>query len=264
MRQAQSRRKAIDRDSYEPAYAQLVNILRRQIAAGEFLPGSRLPSEAQLCKEYEVSPMTVRRAINVLLDQRVVVTSQGKGTFVRPLGLGTGTFGLEELTALLEEQGETNVRLLEASILEADERTARKLAVAERTRTIYLRRLLLKDQKPVLYHQEYLVYDPTRPIVEAEMEVTSLRGLFAGTGESAFKGGALTIEATTLTAEEAKLLAGSSGQPAFRIAHRFYDFNDRPGSWGWFICRGDRIRFKATVGMWSELEAELKTASIGP
>ncbi|MBI5440531.1 MAG: GntR family transcriptional regulator [Deltaproteobacteria bacterium] len=263
MRQSQRGRIAIDRESYEPAYAQLVNILRRQIAAGEYRPGSRLPSEAQLCREYEVSPMTVRRAINVLLDQQIVVTSQGKGTFVKPLGLGTGIFGLQELTALLEEQGRTSVRLLQASVLPADERTARKLSVPEGTRTIYLRRLLLKDQDPVLYHQEYLVYDPTRPTVEAEMEVTSLRGLFAGTGESDFKGGVLTIEATTLTAEEAKLLAGTAGQAAFRVAHKFYDFNDRPGSWGWFICRGDRIKFRATVGMWSELEADLKNGSGG-
>jgi GntR family transcriptional regulator len=263
MRHAQVRTRGIDRDSYEPAYAQLVNILRGQIASGEYRPGSRLPSEAQLCREYEVSPMTVRRAINVLLEQRVVVTTQGKGTFVKPLGLGTGTFGLEELTGLLEGEGTTVVRLLQASILPADERIARKLSVAVGAQTIYLRRLLLKEQDPILYHQEYLVYDPKRPIVEAEMEVTSLRGLFAGTGESDFKGGVLTIEATTLTAEEAKLLAGKPGQPAFRVAHRFYDFSDRPGSWGWFICRGDRIRFQATVGMWSGGEPEWKNASVG-
>ncbi|MBU2468440.1 MAG: GntR family transcriptional regulator, partial [Proteobacteria bacterium] len=54
----------IDSESYEPAYSQLVNILRRQIAAGLFRPANVLPSEAELCRRYKISPMTVRRAIN--------------------------------------------------------------------------------------------------------------------------------------------------------------------------------------------------------
>ena len=74
---------SIDRGSYEPAYVQLVNSLRHSMAAGLLRPGDQLPSEAQLCSRYEVSPMTVRRAINILVDQGIVVTEQGRGTFVR-------------------------------------------------------------------------------------------------------------------------------------------------------------------------------------
>ena len=72
----------IDRNSYEPAYAQLANILRRQVAAGVFRPGDQLPSEAMLCQSYQVSPMTVRRTINVLAEEGVVSTARGRGTFV--------------------------------------------------------------------------------------------------------------------------------------------------------------------------------------
>lgn len=240
----------IDRGSYEPAYAQLVRILRERIAVGEFRPGSRLPSEAQLCDRYGVSPMTVRRAINVLLDQGVVNTIQGSGTFVKAMGLGGVTFSLDELTALFRDRERTRVRLLEARIVSADARTARKLAVAEGARVIYIRRLLSRDEVPVLYHREQLVYDPTRPIVEAEMEATALQGLLAGSGETNLKGGALTIEATTLTGAEADLLGGTAGDPAFRLAHTFYDFDDRAVSWGWFIWRGDSLRFRTTVGIW--------------
>ncbi|MHB8763468.1 MAG: GntR family transcriptional regulator [Deferrisomatales bacterium] len=240
----------IDRDSYEPAYAQLVRLLRGRIAAGEFRPGSRLPSEAQLCDLYQVSPMTVRRAVNVLLDQGLVSTVQGSGTFVKPMALGEVTFDLEPLRSLLQDPGRSRVKLLEARIATAGERVARKLAVAEGTRVIFLRRLIARDGEPVLYHREHLVYDPTRPVVEAEMEATSLQGLLAGSGETDLKGGALTIETTTLTEDEAGLLGGTAGSPAFRLAHTFYDFGDRPVSWGWFICRGDHLQFRATVGIW--------------
>lgn len=241
----------IDRNAYEPAYAQLVRILRGRIAIGEFRPGSRLPSEAQLCDRYGVSPMTVRRAINVLLDQGVVSTVQGSGTFVKPMELAKVTFNLDELTALFRDREQTRVKLLEARIVSADAPTAGRLAVAEGARVIYIRRLILREGEPVLYHHEQLIYDPTRPVVEAEMEATSLQGLLAGSGETDLKGGALAIEATTLTDGEAELLGGAAGDPAFRLSHTFYDFEDRPVSWGWFVCRGDRLQFRTTVGLWS-------------
>lgn len=107
---------AIDRSSYEPAYAPLVHILEGQIAAGIFRPGDRLPSEAQLCKRYGVSPMTVRRAINILADLDVAIAEQGRGTFVKPLELGTSTFGLERLQHFFGGEGQSRVKLSEVRI----------------------------------------------------------------------------------------------------------------------------------------------------
>jgi GntR family transcriptional regulator len=242
----------IDRDSYEPAYAQLVGILRRQIAAGVFRPGDRLPSEAELCRRYGVSPMTVRRVINILAEQGVVVTAQGRGTFVKSLELGTATFDLDGLQRLFRDGAETSVKILEARMASADERAARKLAVEPGRRLVYIRRLISRHGEPLLCHREYLVYDPTRPVVEGEMEVTSLQGLFDGSGGSPLKRGDLAIEATVLTEEEARLLESPAGAPAFRLEHIFYDFDDRPVSWGWFICPGSRLRFTTIVGLHSE------------
>ncbi|MGE5601990.1 MAG: UTRA domain-containing protein, partial [Nitrososphaerales archaeon] len=113
---------------------------------------------------------------------------------------------------------------------------------------ITIRRLLSVGGEPVAYHREYLVFDPARPIVEAEMGITTLQGLFDGRGQTVLKRGDLGIETTTLTEEESKLLLAAAGSAAFRIEHAFFDFDDRPVSWGWFIVRGDRLRFTATVG----------------
>jgi DNA-binding GntR family transcriptional regulator len=239
----------IDRNSYEPAYAQLVRILLGQIAAGVFRPGDRLPSEAQLCERYGVSPMTVRRVINILADQSVVVTEQGRGTFVKPLELGTAAFSLDRLQQLFRNEGQSTVKLLEARITPATERTARKLAIEVGDRTVFIRRLIFQGENPVLLHREYVIYDPTRPIIEAEMEVTALRGLFSGGSGPDLKRGDLTIDATVLTEEEAILLRSEVGVPAFRLEHIFFDFDNRPVSWGWFICSGDRLCFTATIGI---------------
>ena len=240
---------AIDRDSYEPAYAQLVRILLRQIATGDFRPGDRLPSEAQLCELYGVSPMTVRRVVNILADQGAVTAEQGRGTFVRPLELGTATFDLDSLQQLFRDEGQSAVKILEARITPATERTARKLAIEIGDRTVFIRRLIFYIEEPALLHRQHVIYDPTRPIIEAEMEVTALRGLFSGGSGSDLKRGDLTIDVTVLTEEEAALLHSEVRAPAFRLEHIFYDFDDRPVSWGWFICSGDYLRFTATIGV---------------
>lgn len=239
----------IDRDSYEPAYAQLASILRRQIASGLFRPGDQLPSEAQLCRRYDVSPMTVRRSINQLADQGVISTAQGRGTFVKPLELGAANFDLHKLQDLFSGDTATDVRLLDVRIVAADERTASRLNLNVGQNVIYMRRLLTKENEPVFYHRAYVVYDPRRPIVEAEMDVTSLQGLFTDSNNTLLKYGELTISAALMNEEEGKMLDTPLPAAAFYLGHLFYDFNDRPISWGWFIFRNDQLRFTTTVGL---------------
>ena len=112
------------------------------------------------------------------------------------------------------------VRLLEARTTRAYERIARKLAVPEGSKVIYMRRLLAQAGEPVVYQREYVLSDPLRPVIEAELEVTTLRGLFKGRGETALKSGELSIEATVLQDEEAPLLQAPLGDAG--LPHRAY------------------------------------------
>lgn len=233
----------------EPAYVQICNILKEQIGNGTYLPGSRLPSESELRRRYQVSPMTVRRSIKVLTDQGVVTTIQGGGTFVKAPDMGGATFGMKEFYSLFNDREKAKVKLLETKILKADGQIAAKLHISEGRRVIMLKRLVLKEGDPVLFHREYLIYDPGRPVIEKEMEVTALYGLFERTGRTFIKRGDLSLDAVVLSPEEARLLNTLALAPAFRLEHLFYDFDDIPMSWGQFICRADQLRFKTVVGI---------------
>jgi DNA-binding GntR family transcriptional regulator len=192
--------------------------------------------------------MTVRRSIKILVDKRVVSTIQGSGTYVRAPSLGGAMFSMEEFHNMFKDKERTKVKILEALIIEADETVANTLAIVPGERAILIRRILIRGGDPIIYHKEYLKYDPARPIVEAEMEVTSLDGLFVGTGETKLKSGKLAIKAAVLTNEEADILNAVPMQPAFRLEHVFFDFDGTPVSWGWFVCRGDCLVFNATIG----------------
>lgn len=239
----------IDKDSYEPAYLQLAGFLRQQISEGQFKPGDALPSEAQLVKLYGISPMTVRRSINLLSDEEVVTTEQGKGTFVKPLELRAASFDLQGLQDLLTSGQASDVKLLDVRIFPADQRVSTKLSIPVGSPSIYIRRLFKLDGQPIFYHRAYLVYDPTRPIVEAEMDVTSLKGMFMHGDNTLLKRGTLTIDSTLMNAEEAELLQTGLPASAFFLEHLFFDFNNQPVSWGWFIFRSDRLHFTTQVGI---------------
>jgi GntR family transcriptional regulator len=243
----------IDRRSYEPAYSQLASILRRQIANGIYRPGDQLPSEAQLCNQYGVSPMTVRRVINILVESGLVTAFQGKGTFVKGLDLGEAAFRLEELKDQLSGGQATMVRLIEARIVNADQRVARKLRISEGNCAVYIRRLLSQKGTPTTYHREYLIYDPRRPVVEGDLQITSLEGLFRGERGEGLRAGDLTLEAVALQDDEALLLQVPSGSPAFCLEHVFYDFDFNPTSWGWFVFRSDRFKLTTHIGADSDV-----------
>ena len=249
----------IDRKSDEPAYSQLANLLQKQIALGTYRSGDRLPSESQLRKTYKVSPMTVRRAINMLVEKDVVRTSQGLGTFVSSLKMHKVTFGLDAFYSVLNANGTTQVRILEATIIKADEKIAGLLNTAVDSNTIHIRRLLIKDEEPLIYHCEYMIYDPRRPIVEGELQVASLLDLFSGSNDSDLKWGELKISAAVLTDEDAEALNSHSGRPAFHLEHTFFDYDENRISWGIFICRGDRFQLNTAIGRFMDNDTICKS-----
>jgi GntR family transcriptional regulator len=69
-------------DSSVPLYYQLVGVVKRCMSAGLLQTGDMLPSEAELCKVYNVSRSTVRQALGALEDEGLVIRQRGRGTFV--------------------------------------------------------------------------------------------------------------------------------------------------------------------------------------
>jgi DNA-binding GntR family transcriptional regulator len=241
-------RPIVDRSSYEPAYMQIANVLSSEIGSGSYTPGSQLPTETQLCAAFRVSPMTVRRAIGILIDRGLVSTTPGKGTFVRPLDLGEAVFRLQELAGARSPDERTEVRLLEASIIPAGNRVARTLGLTRGERIVLLRRLLLRRSTPLMYQREHVLYDPRRPLVEAQLRISSLEGLLQSAGSRGLPLADLVIRPINTGAGMAKLLDVTVGSPAFFLEHLFYDFDGSPVSWGWFVCPAAHFRLTSRVG----------------
>src|SRR5213080_1983016 len=71
-----------DAPAFSPLYQQIKTLITRSLEAGQWRPGEAIPSELELAARFGVSQGTVRKAIEALASDNLVVRRQGKGTFV--------------------------------------------------------------------------------------------------------------------------------------------------------------------------------------
>jgi DNA-binding GntR family transcriptional regulator len=77
-------RETVDPQRATPVYVQVADILRSRIQSGRLLPDRPVPSEAQLQQEFGVARGTARKAIALLREEGLVVTVEGRGSYVNP------------------------------------------------------------------------------------------------------------------------------------------------------------------------------------
>ncbi len=114
-----------------PLYDLALKKMEEFIKDGTWPPGHRLPSEANLSKEFGISRMTLREALRVLEEENMIVKQQGVGTFVRNRSVIES--GIEELfsvTTAIEREGMTaGTTDFSISVLPADNEEAEKLCI---------------------------------------------------------------------------------------------------------------------------------------
>ena len=238
-----------------PAYAQVAQAIKSKIASGEYPPGSRIPAETVIGQSHGVALMTVRQAIRVLVEQGLLRRSHGVGTFVCGPDWTKASFEMEDLIELLGDRANLDIRILGAGMTEASPAAARALSLPEGEMVVVLRRLVSHKGRPFLLNRAYLAFEPNSPIVESEMEASSLYGLFTGEGNNFIKKAALSLEPTVLGPNEAARLELSRGTPAFRILYTFFGYDDRPVGSGWFLIHPSFLTFSTRIGVWEDEDA---------
>ena len=72
----------VNRESVIPPWQQLADLIRERISSGQYPPGGRIPSVISLSQEFDLAPVTVRKAMTALAREGLVETRTGWGTFV--------------------------------------------------------------------------------------------------------------------------------------------------------------------------------------
>jgi DNA-binding GntR family transcriptional regulator len=213
----------LDRQNHRKLYVQLYDIMKKKIEDKEWSLGFRIPIEQELCNVFEVSRVTVRSAISVLVRQGYLIRQQGRGTFVSKKVISDKltmftTFG--EL--MLEEGIDFSTDMLAQTIMMPVDDLADKLNVSGDKHIIYIKRLRKVDNKPILIQETYIPFHICPPLLEEDVRKNSLFELLERKHGIHLTGVRNYFDVKYLNADEGMLLDLSENSPALVLTQHFF------------------------------------------
>ena len=211
-------------------YRQIKRQLIADIQSGASAPGAALPNETELARRFNVSIGTVRRAVDELVTEHVLVRQQGRGTFVGKLDRERFMFQFFKIAGRDGTSEFPQVRLHGFYRTRASEAEAQALALHGNQAVFCIDNVLLLKGRPVI-HDHIVISAAMFPQLSEEL-FTQRSATIYGLYQAAF--GITIVEADEraraelVNAKSAELLGLSPGKPVLRIERIAYTFDRRP------------------------------------
>lgn len=216
--------------AFSPLYQQIKGLITRELEAGVWKPGEAIPSELDLAARFKVSQGTVRKAIDELAADNLLVRRQGKGTFVATHAEQRIQY---RFLRLMPDDGNTQGmarRLLEVRRTRAPADVARLLDVKSGDAVVQLRRLLLAEGRPVVLDEIWLPGGPFKGLTAERL--ADYKGPMYGMFETEFGVRMIRAEekirAVVADAATAELLAVPVGEPLLSVERLSFTYGDKP------------------------------------
>lgn len=227
-----------------PLYSRVEHVLGDEIATGVMKVGEQVPTEDSLIARFEVSRITVRRAIQNLVNRGIVEIRRGRGTFVAAPRI---TQELTELTGFVEDmhaQGRTpTARVIGKEIVSADTIVAGNLALTKGERVVRIRRVRIADGVPLSLDETYLPLGIGRKVLTNNLKVEPIFSLLERKYGILLVEAEYKLEAVAASNEVAAALRVKQDSPIFRIERTSYSTGSVPVDYEKLYYRGDLVRF---------------------
>ncbi len=235
--------------AFSPLYQQIKGLILQSLQAGEWRPGELIPSEMELAARFKVSQGTVRKAIDELAAENLVMRRQGKGTFVATHSAQQVQYRFLKLhpdVGDLEGEGRAHRTILECKRLRAPAEIARLLALRSGDTVVQVRRVLAFSGIPTILEDIWLpghafkgltaeqmatYKGPTYAMFEADFGVRMVRA-----DEK--------LRAVLPDEAQAELLNVSTLTPLLSVERLAYTYNDIPMELRRGIYRTDTHHYK--------------------
>jgi GntR family transcriptional regulator len=225
-------------------YAKVEEAIATEIAAGEYGAGAQLPTEDALLERFQVSRITVRRAIQNLVSRGLLEVRRGRGTFILPPRIEAE---LTRLTGFVEDMNaagrKATARLVNRKVISAPARAAKRLQLTKGTKVMLIERVRLADGIPVSFDQTFLPLDIGRQIVRNDLTVQPIFTLLEERYAVPLIEADYELEAVTADKSLAEALQIRVGAPIFQIERTSMSTGNRPVDYEVLSYRGDLVRF---------------------
>ncbi|OEH91537.1 GntR family transcriptional regulator [Bacillus solimangrovi] len=203
-------------------YKLVVEQMEKEILEGKYAFNTKLPTEDELMKKFDVSRNTIRKAIDILVDQGYVYQVQGSGIFLREFSK-PGCITMKNMVGLTREfpEDEMTSKLLEFDLIEADEQLAAQMKCKVKTKLYYVKRVRYLNDEPFVIEESYFNKDTiiflNKEICEGSIfeYITEELKLNIGFADK-------VISADKLEQEDATLLGLQEGDPTLVVENTVF------------------------------------------
>jgi GntR family transcriptional regulator len=216
--------------AFSPLYQQIKALIMRSLQHAEWRPGEAIPSEMELAARYKVSQGTVRKAIDELAAENLLMRRQGKGTFVATHAEEQVQFRFLRLMPDEGEPGNMARRLIDCKRQRAPAEVARALQLAVSDPVIRVRRVLSFRNSPVVLDDIWLPAGPFKGLTVERLadHPGPMYGLFEAEFGVRMIRAEEKIRAVAADAASAELLDQKPGAPLLSVERLSMTYGDVP------------------------------------
>jgi len=219
--------------TFSPLYRQIKELIMRSLESAEWGPGDAIPSESELAARFSVSQGTVRKAIDEMAAENLLVRRQGKGTFVATHSDPRSFFRFLRLAPTEGELPPSQSIPLECWRAKAGAEVARMLGLEPGAPVIVVRRLLKFADEPVVFDEIYLpgelFQDMTMDIMKASDK--SFYSLFESRFGVRIIRADERLRAVSADRVSAELLQVAEGSPLLLVERVTFSYGNKPVEW---------------------------------
>ncbi|MDN5342869.1 GntR family transcriptional regulator [Oceanotoga sp. DSM 15011] len=236
------------KDTPLPLYYKVYNKLRADLDSAKYSKGDKLPTEMEICDQFNVSRLTVRRALEELKREGLIERKKGKGTYFTGKKREEQLSNFSSFTNEAHREGDiTCSNVLENKLVKVDNEFIRAFDLPEDARVVYLKRVRYLNDEPYAIENAYL--NPGADIrvlniIEKNMSEESLYNILMDEYGLNISYAEETLEVSLLSKEESELLGLKRGEPAVLRRRYTYLDNNHCIEFVKSIYRGDKYKFK--------------------
>ncbi|WHY01314.1 GntR family transcriptional regulator [Neobacillus sp. DY30] len=231
-------------DHQEPLYIQLKKAIQVEILNEKFQQGERIPNEKELMEQYNVSRVTVRKAVEELVKEGYLVKLHGKGTFVSHTKIERKIKHVMGFTAACKANGYPSHSVVtKKEIVDPDTSIKKALQLEADEKAIFIQRKRFAGDSPLMLENNFYPYNRYYFLLEESLEGSLYDLLSEKHGIKPIKSGATTLDIVLADEEKANLLETTIGKPLFYMNTIIHDQHGRPVHIGRQYIIGDRYQF---------------------
>lgn len=235
----------------QPKYRVIYEYLRQQIKERQLRPGDRLPNENELAAQFQVHRMTVRQAIEILVNDQIVVRKRGKGTFLLREAPAMLTRSLESISTYYDDiirAGLTpRYTTIDARSKIPSTEVLHNLSLAPETPVVYIKRLMYAQGVPLVIERSYLPLELFPDLLEQSLD-TALYKVIHERYDMRLAHSLQELRAVMPLTRERYLLKISGSCPCVAINGTVFNEQGRAVEFTRALYRGDRYIFKCLIG----------------